>query len=106
MPPRLRSLGIPPAKSPPSWGAVAGAGAPPSEDVLPPSLLLRSRLAEGGARPLGAEGLTNPGTGGAAPIVVALDFFSLPIAGADRSFVTVFFKFVPCLISLNSAPYT
>jgi hypothetical protein len=104
-PPRLRSLGIPPANSPASCG-VAGAA------VLfslpgPTSLLLRARFAPcpgtGGASPLG--GFFIPGTGGAAPRGGPDDLTPPPpICGADLSFVTVFLNFVPFEISESKAP--
>lgn len=101
-PPRLRNLGIPPAKSPPSCGAAGRL------DVLSgperPSLLLRSLFAEGtgGARPDGGLGM--PGTGGA-PAIGGPDVLlpSLEIIGADLSLVTAFFKRVPFVISDSSA---
>lgn len=99
-PPRLRSLGIPPANRPPSCGA---------DGILPPlvlsplerpSLLLRSLF----ATPPGGTGGASPpggfGTGGAPPIAGPADFpGSFWIIGADLSFVTVFFKRVPLVIS-------
>lgn len=112
-PPRLRSLGIPPAKSPPSWGA-AGSAVPLSPPD-PVSLLLRSRLAAcpggtGGASPPGGGGgFAMPGTGGAAPNGGPEDLTPPPaIIGADLSLVTVFFNLVPLLISERRAlrPFT
>ena len=84
------SLGIPPAKSPPNCGAGS------TMLAVPPgvSLLLRFLAFEGtgGASPAG--GLM-PGTGGAPPTgpLPELDLFS--ICGADLSFVTVDFNFLP-----------
>lgn len=67
-PPRLRSFGIPAAKSPPSCGAAGAAALLSCPET--PSLLLRSLFADcpegtGGARPAG--GFAMPGTGGAPP---------------------------------------
>lgn len=107
-PPRLRSLGMPPAKSPANWGA-AGAAAGPLSLPGPVSLLLRNRFAPcpggtGGASPLG--GFDIPGTGGAEPSggPPPDDLTPPPTCGADRSFVTAFFSFVPFEISESRAP--
>lgn len=95
-PPRLRSLGIPPAKRPPNCGAAALTAASEPDT---PSLLLRNLLAAGpdgtgGASPVGG-GLI-PGTGGAAPIGGAAELPPVfPITGADRSLVVAFFSLVP-----------
>lgn len=94
-PPRLFfSLGIPPAKSPPSCGA------PESIPVFvwPWSLLLLALFpGTGGARPPGGFGAPPiPGTGGAPPTGGPEDEDDeLPTWGADRSFVTAFFKAFP-----------
>lgn len=107
-PPRLRSLGIPAANSPPSCAAGAlGVLSTPE----PVSLPLRARLGAGaedtgggGAIPVG--GLPNvgtggaPATGGAAPTLPPPP----PNCGADLSFVSAFFNLVPLLISERSAP--
>lgn len=106
-PPRLRNLGIPPAKIPPNWGGVAAA-APSNPET--PSLLLRNRLAAGpegtgGASPLGG-GLA-PGTGGALAMGGAAELPpDVPTTGADRSLVTAFFNLAPLWISERSAPYS
>ena len=66
----LFSLGIPPAKRPPSWGAPPIALSPP---LRPVSLLLLALFpppGTGGASPLGAF---IPGTGGAPPIGIPPD---------------------------------
>lgn len=101
-PPLFLSLGMPPRKRPPNWGAEVIA-----IDSLPPpvSLLLLTLLAllagGGGARPVGAF---MPGTGGAPPTGGPLSCF-LSIKGADRSFVTAFLRREPFDISDNKAPY-
>ena len=107
-PPRLRNLGIPAAKSPPSWGA-AGTAALLSGPEAPSLLLLRSLFPScaegtGGANPVG--GFAIPGIGGA-PAGAGPVFPPPPfeINGADLSFVTAFFKRVPLLISERRAPY-
>lgn len=101
----LFSLGMPPAKSPPSCGAplVMPLSPPPP---VPWSLLLLALFpppGTGGARPVGAP---IPGTGGAPPIggPPPPDFFST--CGADRSFVTVALSFLPFVMSLIRAPYS
>lgn len=108
-PPRLRSLGIPPANSPPSCAAGAlGALSTPEPVSLPLRALLGAApegTGGGGAIPVG--GLPRVGTGGAAatggapPALAPPEF---PICGADRSFVTAFFNLAPLLISERSAP--
>jgi len=103
MPPlRCFNFGIPPANSPPSWGA------PPTPLSawlrLPVSLLLRPRVAcpgMGGARELGA---LISGTGGALPTGPAPAPGFLSSMGADRSFVTAFLSLAPFVMSDNSAP--
>lgn len=103
-PPRLRNLGIPPAKRPPSCGADGTLALLSGPER--PSLLLRSRFAAGtgGARPVG--GFLKPGTGGAPPIGGPADLPpSLEIIGADLSLVIVFFKRVPLVMSDKSALY-
>ena len=98
------NLGIPPAKSPPSWGA-------PSDIAIavddPWSLLLRARLpGTGGASPPGGlDPPPMPGIGGAPPAGGPDDEEVFPaMVGADRSFVTAFFKALPFCISPNKAP--
>lgn len=95
------SLGIPPAKSPPSCGApeIAASALP-----LPVSLLLLPRcvlLSTGGAKPPGTLIL---GTGGAAPAGAA-DVVFLSRIGPDLSFVTACFKRVPFEMSARRAPW-
>lgn len=109
IPPRLRSLGIPPANSPPSCAAGAlGVLATPE----PVSLPLRARLGAdpegtggGGASPVGGLPMVGtggaPATGGPPPVLPPPSF---PICGADLSFVTAFFNLAPLLISERSAP--
>ena len=98
IPPRVFfSFGMPPAKRPPSWGALGMAVSPPV------SLLLRARFppGTGGARPLGA---LIPGTGGApatGPPPPPPELLSS--TGAERSFVTAFFSLVPLVISPSKA---
>lgn len=109
MPPRLfLNFGIPPTKSPPSWGADS------MPDVVVPSLLPWSLLllalfpGIGGARPPGGLGMPpKPGIGGAPPIggPAAPPPVVLPTAGAERSLVTVFFRALPLLMSWRRAPY-
>lgn len=68
-------------------------------------LLLALFPGAGGARPPG--GLDMPGTGGAPPTGDGPgppDTF--PTIGADRSFVTAFFKGLPLAISERRAPYS
>lgn len=106
-PPAFRSLGIPPANSPPSCGGpldAAELSLAPSPAV---SLLLLARPGTGGARPDGgAGGLPMPGMGGAPEMGGALgpsDTF--PTMGADRSLITVtFFNLAPELMSARRAP--
>lgn len=108
IPPPIRfSLGIPPAKIPPNWGA---AGTPPPMPLPPPppvSLLLLPRFAEvdpaiRGARP---ECLAKPGTAGA-PLRggPAGGPAPLSIIGAERSLVTAFLSLVPFDMSPSKAP--
>lgn len=101
-PPVFLSFGMPPAKRPASCGAASMGAAGASR--LPWSLLLLALLpGTGGARPPGAFG--KPGTGGAPPTGDGPgppDTF--PITGADRSFVTAFFKAFPLEISERRAP--
>ena len=106
-PPLFFNLGIPPAKMLPSCGASEIPFVP--EPPRPSSLLLRARFTTpcpgtGGA--VAPGGFNNPGTAGA----LATGAFetpppSLPIRGADRSFVTAFLSFAPLVISVNSAPW-
>lgn len=105
-PPRLRNFGIPPAKSPPSWGAEGTLALLSCPGI--PSLLLRSLFAAcpdgtGGASPVG--GFAMPGTGGA-PATGGPEVFppSFETSGADLSFVTAFFSRAPFEISERSAP--
>ena len=104
-PPRLRSLGIPPARIPASCGGAPGALSPPAPAPAP--LSLRPRLAApgiGGACAVG--GFFIPGTGGALATGGAPPDFTPPETwGADLSLVTAFFNRVPLLISDRSAPY-
>lgn len=93
----LRSLGMPPAKRPPSWGALS---MPPPEDApvgeVGWSLLLRARLA-----PAGAAG-RRPGTGGAPPVggpEEAADAVLASTIGAERSLVLAFLSRVPFSMS-------
>lgn len=110
MPPLLLSFGMPPAKMPPSCGAVASPPLSPLPPLPPVSLLLRARMAPGpfgigGASPPG--GLPRPGIAGAPPIAGAAEPpLSFPIMGADRSFVTAFLSLAPLVISLRRAPYS
>lgn len=101
-----------PAKIPPSCGAEGIASLEPPDPTPPapaPSLLLRNLFAAfapgtGGASP--EDGFPNPGTGGAPPTGGPLDAFDdFSMIGADRSFVTAFFSFVPFVISPSSAPW-
>ena len=76
----------------------------------PWSLLLRALLpGTGGARPPGGLGAPPipaiPGTGGAPPTGGPDDEDPLPTTGADRSFVTAFFKAFPLWMSERSAPF-
>jgi hypothetical protein len=90
---------MPPAKSPPSCGAVPI----PESFPLPPPVSELARARPGaGAKPLGAFG--TPGIGGAPDATGPLlpDFLS--IRGADRSTVTVGFSRVPFEISPSKAP--
>ena len=88
---------MPPAKSPPSWGALASppVSCPPP---LPVSLLLR-------ALPVLLGAFSMPGTGGAPPgIAGPLLSFLLSMIGADLSFTTAtFFKRAPLEISPSNA---
>lgn len=110
--PVFLSLGMPPARIPPSCGTVGSSPPPPSR---PESLLLLTLFAAadpgtGGARPTG--GLPIPGTGGA--LVVGAPPAKGPIEGtsdaliwgADLSFVTAFFNFVPFVIAPSRALYS
>ena len=103
-PPLFFNFGIPPANSPPSCGAAVMPFVPVPR---PSSLLLRARFVPpcpgiGGAEAPG--GFNKPGTTGA-PAIGALGapFVSLPIMGADRSFVTAFFSLAPFVMSVSSA---
>ena len=107
-PPVFFSLGIPPAKIPPNWGA---AGTPPLCPPPPPppvSLLLLARLAAdapgtGGARPAG--GLPRPGTVGALLMGgPAEEPDPLSNSGAERSLVTAFLSLAPFVMSPSRAP--
>lgn len=107
-PPRLRSLGIPPANSPPSCAAGAlGALSTPEPVSLPLRALLGAApegTGGGGAMPVGGLPKVGtggaPATGGAPPTLPPVP----PNCGAERSFVTAFFNLVPLLISERSAP--
>lgn len=101
-PPRFLSLGIPPAKRPPNWGAPSTL---PLEacPLLPWSLLLLARLpGAGGASPPGGLG-AEPGTGGAPPTGGPPPPEGVPTAGAERSFVTVFLRALPLPMSDSRA---
>lgn len=106
-PPRLRNLGIPCAKRPPSCGAAGALAAPSGFDG--PSLLLRFLFALGtggtGGAPVG--GFLIVGIGGALATGGGPDALGPPppTAGADLSLVTAFFRWVPFVISDNSAPF-
>lgn len=71
---------------------------------VPWSLLLLALLpGTGGARP--PDDFAMPGTGGAPPSGDGPGPpETFPTTGADRSFVTVFFKALPLLISARRAP--
>lgn len=102
-PPVFFSLGIPPAKIPPSWGAVVIF--PPSPPV---SLLLRVRLVDEVPGPDGATPARTfpvPGIAGA-PARGGIDVEVVPLStiGADRSLVTAFFSLVPFVMSPSKAP--
>ena len=90
---------MPPAKSPPSCGAVP---IPESLPFPPPVSELARARPGAGVIPLGAFG--TPGIGGAPDATGPLlpDFLS--IRGADRSAVTVGFSRVPFEISPSKAP--
>jgi hypothetical protein len=100
MPPRLFSLGIPPANNPPNCGASGKALAPP-----PVSLPLLALLLPGTAGAAPPGGFNVPGTGGALGAAGPEDVLDPSIMGADRSFVTAFFNWAPLLMSPRSAPY-
>lgn len=87
-PPRLFSLGIPPANRPPNCGA---ASIPPAAGC---SLLLLALFAPL-ALPAPPGGLSPPGIGGA-PAGAALVSFPLSMIGADRSLIwPTFFSRAP-----------
>jgi hypothetical protein len=102
-PPVFRSFGIPPANRPASCGgpSLDAAGCVRSLWSL---LLLARSPGTGGASPPGVFG--RPGMGGAprpdGPGPPTDD--TLPICGAERSFVTVFFSAFPLWISARRAP--
>lgn len=102
-PPVFFNFGMPPANKPPSCGAPLIAGAA-GAFRLPWSLLLLALFpGTGGARP--PVGLAMPGTGGAPPTGEGPGPpETLPTIGADRSFVTAFFKAFPLLMSESRAP--
>jgi len=110
MPVVLVQSGIPPAKIPPSCGAVVIPPLSPPPLLPPASLLLLARfvpvpLGTGGASPPGA--FPNPGIAGASPVdgpAELPDSFPTTI-GADRSFVTAFLSLAPFVMSVKSAPY-
>ena len=93
---------MPPAKSPPSCGAVPIPDSFPFPFPPPVSELARARPGAG-AIPLGAFGM--PGIGGAPDATGPLPPDFLSIMGADRSAVTVGFSRVPFEISPSKAPY-
>jgi hypothetical protein len=96
IPPLFFSLGMPPAKRPPSCGAAATSTEPVFPDPI--SLLLLPRLpGTGGASPPGGLGIPpRPGIGGAPPTGGPDEDDALPsMAGADLSLVTAFFKALP-----------
>lgn len=106
-PPLLFSLGIPPAKIPPNWGA---AGTPPLTPLPPPppvSLLLLPRFVEvdPGVRLARPECFAKPGTAGA-PLRggAAGGPEPLSVIGAERSLVTAFLSLVPFDMSPSKAP--
>lgn len=91
------SFGIPPANKPPNCGA---ADSMPDGPVLPDpwSLLLLALFpGTGGAKP--------PGTGGAPPTGGPDEEDDFSIDGAERSFVTAFFRALPFVMSDNRAFY-
>lgn len=99
-PPVFRSFGMPPASIPPNCGAP-----PTAPPRLPSSLLLLTLLPPGAGGASPPDGFPSPGTGGApgvGPPPPPPDSF--PTIGADRSFVTAFFSFVPLVMSPSSAP--
>jgi len=101
-PPRFLSLGMPPAKSPPSCGA---SGRPPP-DLLVVSLLLRSRLTAPAPAAAGAgPGGRRPGIAGAPGTAPPLEPLPLSIMAPDLSFVTAFFNPAPFRISPSRAFY-
>lgn len=99
--PVFLSLGMPPAKSPPSCGAAVTpeSGPPPP----PASELLLALLAAGGSL-VGAFG--RPGIGGAPPTAGALLCVLLLTIGAERSLTTpTFLSRAPFEISPSKAPF-
>lgn len=101
-PPDFLSFGIPPANSPPSWGGPAD-----EAPVSPPSLLLLALapLGTGGANPPGVGLGAIPGTGGAPAGLTGAASTTLPIDGAERSFIwPTFLSLAPPSILLSSAP--
>ena len=102
IPPRLFNFGIPPAKSPPNWGAADAPFEAPPPPLL--SLLLLALFGMDGSELPG--GLRPPGGADTlASIGPDEDPPAFPTTGADLSFVTAFFNFVPFVISPRSAPY-
>lgn len=104
MPPlAFLNFGIPPAKRPPSCGALSTPALAP-----PPASLLLLNLFEppgtGGARPVG---VFIPGTGGAPPTggPPPTEPIFVSTIGADLSLVTAFFNCLPFDMSLSRAPY-
>lgn len=71
--------------------------------MLPWSLLLLARPGAGGASPPGGLG-ADPGTGGAPPMGgPPPPPEGFPTTGAERSFVTVFLRALPLLMSDSNA---
>ena len=88
-PPRLRSLGMPPANRPPNCGGASV----PVEPLCRASLLLRPR---GTAGAEGADEFMR-GTGGAP--MTAGAFGVAATTGPERSFVTAFLRRMPLVMS-------